>query len=69
MHNALKYSSLLSYMLKPYHLLTQVFDNNSMAQEKLLKQIILGHRKSGGRGEYFSVLILMLRPPDMNDVS
>ena len=35
----MKYSSLLSYILKPSHLLTQGFENNRTAQEKLLKHI------------------------------
>ena len=30
-HKAFKYSSLLSYMLKPYHLITQGFEKNRMA--------------------------------------
>ena len=36
---ALKYSSTLSYMLKPSHLLTRVFYNNMTAQEKLFKHM------------------------------
>ena len=36
---ALKYYSLSSYMLKPSHLLTQVFRNNMTAQDKLLKHM------------------------------
>ena len=37
MQKALKYSSLLSYMLKPSHLITQVFERNVTVQEKLFK--------------------------------
>ena len=39
MQKALKYSSLLSYMLKPSHLLTQSFENSTTAQDKLLKHM------------------------------
>ena len=39
MQKALKYSSISSYTLKPYHLLTQGFGNNRTAQEKLLKHM------------------------------
>ena len=39
MQNAFKYSSLLSYMLKPSHLLTRGFENNRTAQEKLFKHM------------------------------
>ena len=39
MQKDLKYSSLSYYTLKPYHLLTQVFDNNRPAQEKLFKHM------------------------------
>ena len=38
-HKALKYSSILSYMLKPSCLLTQGFGNNRTEQEKLLKHM------------------------------
>ena len=38
-HNYLKSSSLLSYMLKPSKLLTQGFENNRTAQEKLFKHM------------------------------
>ena len=70
MHKDVKYSSLLSYMFKPSHLLTQGFENNRQSQEKLLKKcVLLGHGKIGGRGEEFSVLILMLRSPNIDAVS
>ena len=39
MQKDLKYSSLLSYMFKPSHLLTQDFDNNRTAHEKLFKNM------------------------------
>ena len=39
MQKALKSSYLLSNILKPSHLRTQVFGNNSTAQEKLLKHM------------------------------
>ena len=39
MQKALKYSSLSSYMLKPSHLLTQLFGNNWTAQEDLFKRM------------------------------
>ena len=39
MQKALKSSSLLSYILKPYHLLTHGFEKNRTAQEKLCPKI------------------------------
>ena len=39
MQKALKPSSLLSYMLKPSKLLTQGFENNRTAKEKLFKHM------------------------------
>ena len=70
MQKASKSSSLSSYILKPSSLLTQGFEKNRTAQEKLFKHMcILGHGQSGGRGEVLSVLILMLRPPKINAVS
>ena len=36
---AFKSSSIFSYMLKPYHLLTPGFENNRTAQGKLLKNM------------------------------
>ena len=39
MQKAVKSSSRSSYMLKPSHLLTQGFDNNRTAQEKILKHM------------------------------
>ena len=39
MQKAVKSSFLLSYMLKPSHSLTQVFDKNRTAQEKLFKRM------------------------------
>ena len=39
MQKDLKYSSLLSYMFKPSHLLKQGFDNNRTSLEKLLKHM------------------------------
>ena len=36
---ALNYSSILSYMLKPSHLLTQGFGSNMKAQDKLFKHM------------------------------
>ena len=39
LHQAVKYSSLLSYMLKPPSLLTQSFEYNKKAQEKLFKHM------------------------------
>ena len=70
MQMALKSSSISSYMFKTYHLIIQGFDNNRTAQEKILKHICyLGHRKSGGRGEDFLFLPLMLRPPKINSTS
>ena len=35
----MKYSSLLSYILKPTSLLTQVFNNNKKSQERLFKNM------------------------------
>ena len=37
MQKAVKYSSILSYMLKPYRLITHGFEKNRVEQEKLLK--------------------------------
>ena len=39
MQKYMKCSSILSYMLKPFHLLTQVFENNRTAQKKLFKHM------------------------------
>ena len=39
MQKNVKYSSLLSYMLKPSHLVTQVFENNRTAQENIFKHM------------------------------
>ena len=39
MKKVVRYSSLLSYMLKPYNLHTQVFENNRTAQEKLFRHM------------------------------
>ena len=39
MQKALKYYSLLSYMLKPSHLLTQGFGKNRPSQENLFKHM------------------------------
>ena len=39
MQKAVKYSSFLSYTLKPSHSLTQVFEKNRTAQEKLFKHM------------------------------
>ena len=39
MQKALKYSSLLFYMLKPYSLLTHGFEKNKTAQEEAFKHI------------------------------
>ena len=39
MQKYVKYSSLLSYMLKPYNLLAQVFENNGTAQKNIFKQM------------------------------
>ena len=39
MQKAFKQSSLLSYILKPSHLFTQVFEKNRTAQEKLSKHM------------------------------
>ena len=70
MKNSLKSSFPSSYMLKPSKLLTQGFENNRTAQESYSNIcVILGHGESGGRGEELSVLILMLRPPNINAVS
>ena len=48
MQKALKYSSLLSCMLKPSKLITQVFNNNRTAQERLFKHMC----NFGSRGEW-----------------
>ena len=70
MKKSLKYSPLSSYILKHSHLLAQDFENNRKAHDKLFKKcVILGHGKSGGRGEELSVFILMLRPSNINSVS
>ena len=39
MYKALKSSYILSYMLKPSHLLTQGFGNNMIEQDKLFKHV------------------------------
>ena len=39
LQKALKYYSLLSYMLKPSHLLTQGFEKNRTAKENLFKHV------------------------------
>ena len=39
MHKAVKYSSISSFMLKPFCLPIQVFDNNSKAHKKLFKKM------------------------------
>ena len=39
MQRVVKYSSILSYMLKPSHLLTKSFDLNRTAQEKIFKHM------------------------------
>ena len=39
MHKAFKYSSILSYMFEPSHLLSQVFGKNITAHEKLYKHM------------------------------
>ena len=44
----LKSSSILYYMFKPSHLLTQGFDNNSTTQEKIFKHMC----NFGARAEY-----------------
>ena len=49
MQKYLKSSSLSSYLLKPSHLLTQVFGNNMTAQEKLFKHIC----NFGARAEWW----------------
>ena len=50
-HQAVKYSSLSSYVLKPPSLLTQGFKEHNMTQEKLFKDMcnfgLLAERKSG----------------------
>ena len=67
---ALKYSSLLSYMLKRSHLLTHGLGTIGQHRRSYSNTcVILGHGKSGGRGEELSVLILMLIPPNINAVS
>ena len=49
MEKDLKYSSILSYLLKYYHLLTQGFKNNRTEQEKLFKHMCnFGARGEGG---------------------
>ena len=64
-----KYSSISYFMLKPPYLLTQGFNKNNKAQEKLIKNMCnLGHGQSGGMGEEPSVPILMLISPIMNTV-
>ena len=46
MKKAMKSSSLSSYMLKPSHLLTQRFENNSTVQDKLFKHMCnIGERE------------------------
>ena len=39
MQKALKYSYIFSYILKPSHLITQIFDNNRTSQEKIFKHM------------------------------
>ena len=39
MQEALKYSYLLSYMMKPSHLLTQGFGNNSIEHDNIFKHM------------------------------
>ena len=39
MQNALKCYSLLSYILKPYHLIKQLFGNNRTAHDNLFKHM------------------------------
>ena len=48
MQKALNYSSLPSYIMEPYHLLTQVFGKNRTAQEKLFRHIF----NFGSRAEW-----------------
>ena len=48
---ALKYSSVLSYMLKPSHLLTQGFGNNRTAQYKIFKNMCNYGERSEWREE------------------
>ena len=51
MQKAVKYSSLSSYMLKPSHSLTQGFENNKTAHEKLFKHICnFGSREEWRQG-------------------
>ena len=54
MRKALEYSFLSSYILKHSRLLTQVFENNSKAQEKLFKHMCnLGSREEWREGRRF----------------
>ena len=67
---ALKSSSLSSYMLKPSHLPTHTFGKIGQHRRSYSNTcVILGHKQSGWKGEYLSVLILMLRQPKINAVS
>ena len=51
MQKGLNSSSLLSYMLKPSKLLTQGFENNRTAQEKLFKHMCnFGSREECRKG-------------------
>ena len=66
-HNYLKSSSFLSYMLKPSKLITQGFGKNSTAQEKIFKHMCdFGSHAEWRKGRI--VLILMLIPPKINCV-
>ena len=54
MKKALKYSSLSFYVLKPSYLLTQGFEKNRTAQEKLLKHMCnFGAREECMEGRRF----------------
>ena len=66
-HQAVKYSSVLSYMLKPTSLLTKVIKENNKAQKKSSSMcVILGNGQSKGNIEYPPVPILTLIPSNIN---
>ena len=66
MQKALKSSSLLSYILKPYFLLTQGFEKNRTAQENLFKHMCnFGSRSEWRKGR--SVISSYLDVETTND--
>ena len=55
MQEAVKYSSLWSYMLKPSNLLAQGFENNRMAQQNLFKHMCNFGAQEDWRGQIIVV--------------